>query len=414
MLIVVLSAEAPLQVAIILSRDELGGGNAGLYANGPVQSGGCSGSAETENAIILACANFYPIAVAIREEAAVVLDLDLNEEAEAFLANLFAILFLTCYFADYPEHVNIWLVGKGELPIDFGGSMSQTSGIVSQMNDLFAENAGSFQKQINLGKLNKFALDTTPKSSYNSSGSGTNSQQSSSSTSSGVDIGELNPIRYRGYYYDVETEYYFLQTRYYSPQWRRFINADVYFIAGDDVLNAANMYAYCNGNPVMLVDPNGTDAYLVIDYNTGKGGLAVVGHSRLLLQDSAGTWWMTEFTGFNKKDARIYTRPATNADWARAKEPVNITLTKGASNVLIKGNFTKGLELAKKYAQGNGKSFGPYAVIGNNCLHYVLKILGAGTFADNALRNAMMRANLLTTIPSVYFAKVLATGNWAI
>ena len=27
---------------------------------------------------------------------------------------------------------------------------------------------------------------------------------------------ELNPFRYRGYYYDVETGYYYLQTRYYN------------------------------------------------------------------------------------------------------------------------------------------------------------------------------------------------------
>jgi len=61
---------------------------------------------------------------------------------------------------------------------------------------------------------------------------------------SGPDIGELNPIRYRGYYWDEETGYYFCQTRYYSPEWRRFINADVLFIAGEDVLKGSNMYAY--------------------------------------------------------------------------------------------------------------------------------------------------------------------------
>lgn len=29
-------------------------------------------------------------------------------------------------------------------------------------------------------------------------------------------IGVLNPFRYRGYYYDTETELYYLQTRYYD------------------------------------------------------------------------------------------------------------------------------------------------------------------------------------------------------
>jgi len=41
------------------------------------------------------------------------------------------------------------------------------------------------------------------------------------------------------------------------PHWRRFLNADTFFIAGDDSLNGSNMYAYCNGNPVMFVDPTG-------------------------------------------------------------------------------------------------------------------------------------------------------------
>ena len=31
-------------------------------------------------------------------------------------------------------------------------------------------------------------------------------------------IGNLNPFRYRGYFYDVETELYYLQTRYYVPK----------------------------------------------------------------------------------------------------------------------------------------------------------------------------------------------------
>ena len=38
------------------------------------------------------------------------------------------------------------------------------------------------------------------------------------------------------------------------------MNQDKYFIAGDvvdDALTASNMYAYCNNNPVMLVDPTG-------------------------------------------------------------------------------------------------------------------------------------------------------------
>ena len=31
-------------------------------------------------------------------------------------------------------------------------------------------------------------------------------------------MAEVNPLRYRGYYYDSETGYYYLQSRYYDPE----------------------------------------------------------------------------------------------------------------------------------------------------------------------------------------------------
>ena len=42
-------------------------------------------------------------------------------------------------------------------------------------------------------------------------------------------IGHINPLRYRGYYYDRETRLYYLQSRYYDPAICRFINADGLF-----------------------------------------------------------------------------------------------------------------------------------------------------------------------------------------
>ena len=65
-----------------------------------------------------------------------------------------------------------------------------------------------------------------------------------------------NPFRYRGYYYDTETQLYYLQSRYYNPAWGRFLNADVYVNANGDLIGF-NMYAYCSNNPVMNVDPAG-------------------------------------------------------------------------------------------------------------------------------------------------------------
>ena len=39
-------------------------------------------------------------------------------------------------------------------------------------------------------------------------------------------IGNINPFRYRGYYYDVETGFYYVSSRYYDPEISRFISTD--------------------------------------------------------------------------------------------------------------------------------------------------------------------------------------------
>ena len=71
-------------------------------------------------------------------------------------------------------------------------------------------------------------------------------------------IGNINPFRYRGYYYDTEPGLYYLQTRYYDPQAGRFISADSIDYLDPETLGGLNLYAYCNNNPVMGVDPEGT------------------------------------------------------------------------------------------------------------------------------------------------------------
>jgi len=74
------------------------------------------------------------------------------------------------------------------------------------------------------------------------------------------ELAEANPIRYRGYYYDIETKLYYLNARYYSPEWRRFISPDAAEYIDPETPNGLNLYAYCNNDPVNLVDPSGHDA----------------------------------------------------------------------------------------------------------------------------------------------------------
>lgn len=70
-------------------------------------------------------------------------------------------------------------------------------------------------------------------------------------------IASLNPIRYRGYYFDDELGLYYLQSRYYDPEIGRFISADSIEYINPENVNGLNLYAYCNNNPVTNVDPNG-------------------------------------------------------------------------------------------------------------------------------------------------------------
>ena len=70
-------------------------------------------------------------------------------------------------------------------------------------------------------------------------------------------LAEINPLRYRGYYYDNETGFYYLQSRYYDPANRRFINADIYASTDSNNALACNMYSYCWNNVVILYDSEG-------------------------------------------------------------------------------------------------------------------------------------------------------------
>ena len=65
----------------------------------------------------------------------------------------------------------------------------------------------------------------------------------------------INPIRYRGYYFDSDSGLYYLKSRYYDPNLQRFINSDGQLAKEDFV--GANLFAYCLNNPVNLSDEAG-------------------------------------------------------------------------------------------------------------------------------------------------------------
>jgi len=96
--------------------------------------------------------------------------------------------------------------------------------------------------------------DTVARYSYDAWGKCTILQNSSEHGA----IASINPFRYRGYYYDRETELYYLQSRYYDPEVGRFVNVDeVETVATVSDVITINQFSYCECDPINNVDSNG-------------------------------------------------------------------------------------------------------------------------------------------------------------
>ena len=116
-------------------------------------------------------------------------------------------------------------------------------------------------------------------------------------------IGNVNPIRYRGYYYDTDTELYYLQSRYYDPASCRFINADDARLLGIgmNALGGTNLFSYCLNNPVMDTDPSGEFALTAILIAFTVGAIAgVVGQfvSDVVSSAISGEWQMSSLESY--------------------------------------------------------------------------------------------------------------------
>ena len=95
----------------------------------------------------------------------------------------------------------------------------------------------------------------------------------------GSEILNINPFRYRGYYYDAETGLYYLNSRYYDPEIGRFISPDSLAYLEPETCNGLNLYAYCRNNPVMYTDPYGFFAVstFIVGLLAAVGALTIAG-----------------------------------------------------------------------------------------------------------------------------------------
>ena len=76
-------------------------------------------------------------------------------------------------------------------------------------------------------------------------------------TEGNEEIAKLNPFRYRGYYFDEETQLFYCNSRYYSPELCSWISPDSIEYLDPESINGLNLYCYCYNNPISYADPSG-------------------------------------------------------------------------------------------------------------------------------------------------------------
>ena len=67
---------------------------------------------------------------------------------------------------------------------------------------------------------------------------------------SSCSLAKINPFKYKGYYYDDETQLYWVSSRYYSPEFGRFLQVSDVSELNPHSINGLNLYAYANNNPI--------------------------------------------------------------------------------------------------------------------------------------------------------------------
>jgi len=121
-----------------------------------------------------------------------------------------------------------------------------------------------------------------------------------------IEFVQINPIRFRSYYYDKEWEMYYLQSRYYDPLWGRFLNADDPDYLNIDTPVGTNLFAYCCNDPVNGYDPTGNWGESVHNgYNKNKSSSNHYNYTFINRYATPyGTYYWAITCGFTKKNAK--------------------------------------------------------------------------------------------------------------
>ena len=161
-------------------------------------------------------------------------------------------------------------------------------------------------------------------------------------------IANINPLRYRGYYYDSETGFYLTGTRYYDPEIGRFINADGYVSTGQDV-TGYNMFAYCGNNPINRADPTGTFWKEVGNFFKNVG-TAIYNGAKKFVKAAVGSFQIEGGVGYGLgASAKI---GPVKASASAYQDGLTVGLKNGSTYTAIKGSASISAQITKKVSVG--------------------------------------------------------------
>ena len=172
-----------------------------------------------------------------------------------------------------------------------------------------------------------------------------------------ANIGDLNPIRYRGYYYDTETGFYYLKSRYYDPKICRFINLDGLASTGQGFLGA-NMFVYCLNEPSNTRDDKGDrPSFDVLLSDSGQ-------------QTDAGKAFIRQIEVRMENANRLASLPAVGGVGLSGAAGFGLMYTGSVAFVSDKnGNY--GIALTPGFGGGFGKSIGVSLYTSKDVNHFV-------------------------------------------
>ena len=148
----------------------------------------------------------------------------------------------------------------------------------------------------------------------------------------------INPIRYRGYYYDTETGFYYLQSIYYDPTIGRFINADNFaFVGATSDFAGYNQFVYCGNNPISREDSSGMLWFVSVAVGMGTQYIAdVLGN----LADKKTGWEIL--------------KPTSSPGEYIAAGVTALIPGKGMVGAFVRNVVTEGIKVAENLHNGNG------------------------------------------------------------